>query len=72
MFDRLGEFRFPLKSVGTGDEVLEKAIDAGADDVVSGEGEGTVHDDLLRGQDSFNVVRDALEEIAGHSPAWPS
>ena len=35
MFDRMGEFRFPLK-VGTADEVLEKAIEAGADDVVSG------------------------------------
>ena len=30
MFDRLGEFRFPL-SVGSADEVLEKAIEAGAD-----------------------------------------
>ncbi len=37
MFDRLGEFRFPL-SAGTADEVMEKAIDAGADDVSSGEG----------------------------------
>ena len=39
MFDRLGEFRFPL-AVGTADEVLEKAIDAGADDVVSGDDRG--------------------------------
>jgi len=29
MFDRLGEFRFPLE-VGSADEVLEKAIEAGA------------------------------------------
>ena len=43
MFDRVGEFRFPL-SVGSADEVLEKAIEAGADDVVSGEGEGGVHE----------------------------
>ena len=27
MFDRVGEFRFPL-SVGSADEVLEKAIEA--------------------------------------------
>ena len=35
MFDRMGEFRYPLKA-GTADEVMEKAIEAGADDVVSG------------------------------------
>src|SRR5215831_10751522 len=40
MFDHVGEFRFPLK-IGSADEVLEKAIDAGAEDVVSGsESEG--------------------------------
>lgn len=60
MFDRLGEFRFPL-SVGTADEVLEKAIDAGADDVVSGEG---AHE-IYCAQDSFNTVRDALEKSLG-------
>ncbi|MBP6770602.1 MAG: YebC/PmpR family DNA-binding transcriptional regulator, partial [Reyranella sp.] len=63
MFDRLGEFRYPL-SVGSADEVLEKAIDAGADDVVSGEGEGAVHE-IYCAQDSFNVVREALEKSLG-------
>jgi len=63
MFDRLGEFRFPL-SVGSADEVLEKAIDAGADDVVSGEGEDAVHE-IYCAQDSFNVVREALEKSLG-------
>ena len=43
MFDRVGEFRFPL-SVGSADEVLEKAIEAGADDVVSGQGEEGMHE----------------------------
>src|SRR5882672_12095259 len=43
MFDRLGEFRFP-RSVGTADDVLDKAIDAGADDVASGEGEEGAHE----------------------------
>src|SRR5215831_12716684 len=38
MFDRMGEFRFPL-TAGTADEIMEKAIEAGADDVVSGSGE---------------------------------
>ncbi|MBS0521524.1 MAG: YebC/PmpR family DNA-binding transcriptional regulator [Proteobacteria bacterium] len=63
MFDRMGEFRFPLK-VGTADEVMEKAIDAGADDVVSGEGEDAVHE-IYCAQDSFNAVREALEKSLG-------
>ena len=67
MFDRLGEFRFPL-SVGTADEVLEKAIDAGADDVVSGGGEEGVHE-IYCAQDSFNSVREALEKSLGQPSA---
>jgi YebC/PmpR family DNA-binding regulatory protein len=63
MFDRMGEFRFPLK-VGSADEVLEKAIDAGADDVVSGEGEEGAHE-IYCAQDSFTVVREALEKSLG-------
>ncbi|MFZ5779718.1 MAG: YebC/PmpR family DNA-binding transcriptional regulator [Pseudomonadota bacterium] len=63
MFDRLGEFRFPL-SVGTADEVLEKAIDAGADDVVSGEGAEGAHE-IYCAQDSFNAVRESLEKSLG-------
>ena len=63
MFDRLGEFRFPL-SAGSADDVLEKAIDAGADDVVSGEGEGGMHE-IYCAQDSFNSVREALERSLG-------
>jgi YebC/PmpR family DNA-binding regulatory protein len=63
MFDRVGEFRFPLK-IGSADEVLEKAIDAGAEDVVSGEGEGGAHE-IYSTQDSFNAVREALEKSLG-------
>ena len=63
MFDRMGEFRFPLKA-GTPDEVMEKAIDAGADDVVSGEGEEGVHE-IYCGQESFIAVREALEKSLG-------
>ncbi|MGD9880739.1 MAG: YebC/PmpR family DNA-binding transcriptional regulator [Reyranella sp.] len=63
IFDRLGEFRFPL-SVGSADDVLEKAIDAGADDVVSGEGPEGVHE-IYCAQDSFNAVREALEKSLG-------
>src|SRR6478752_1046511 len=52
MFDRLGEFRFPL-AVGSADDVLEKAIDAGADDVVTGE---ETHE-IYCAQENFNSVR---------------
>jgi transcriptional/translational regulatory protein YebC/TACO1 len=61
MFDRLGEFRFPL-SGGSADEVLEKAIDAGADDVVSGD-EGGPRDLLRAGQ--FQRRARGAREIAG-------
>jgi YebC/PmpR family DNA-binding regulatory protein len=63
MFDRVGEFRFPFK-VGSADDVMEKAIEAGADDVVSGEGDEATHD-IIAAQDSFNTVREALEKSLG-------
>ncbi|CAN5803105.1 YebC/PmpR family DNA-binding transcriptional regulator [soil metagenome] len=63
MFDRMGEFRFPFK-VGSPDEVLEKAIEAGADDVVSGEGEEGRHE-IYCSQESFTQVREALEKSLG-------
>jgi YebC/PmpR family DNA-binding regulatory protein len=63
MFERLGEFRYPLK-VGSADDVMEKAIEAGADDVVSGEGEGAQHE-IYSSQDNFNAVREALEKSLG-------
>lgn len=63
MFDRVGEFRFPLKA-GSPDDIMEKAIEAGADDVVSGEGEDGTHD-IIAAQDSFNSVREALEKSLG-------
>lgn len=63
MFDRMGEFRYPLKA-GSADAIMEKAIEAGADDVVSGEGEEGVHE-IYSAQDSFNAVREALEKSLG-------
>jgi YebC/PmpR family DNA-binding regulatory protein len=63
MFDRMGEFRFPLK-VGSADDVLEKAIEAGADDVVTSEGEEGAHE-IYCTQESFNAVREALEKSLG-------
>ena len=44
--------------------MLEKAIDAGADDVVSGEGEDAMHE-IYCAQESFNSVREALEKSLG-------
>jgi YebC/PmpR family DNA-binding regulatory protein len=63
MFDRMGEFRFPLKA-GSADDVMEKAIDAGADDVVSGDGEEGAHE-IYCAQESFSTVREALEKSLG-------
>jgi len=63
MFERLGEFRFPLK-VGSADEVLEKAIEAGADDVATGEGEEGAHE-IVCSPENFNAVREALEKSLG-------
>jgi len=68
MFDRMGEFRYPLKA-GSADDVMEKAIEAGAEDVVSGPsesegGEEGAHE-IYSAQDSFNTVREALEKSLG-------
>jgi YebC/PmpR family DNA-binding regulatory protein len=68
MFDRMGEFRFPL-AAGSADQVMEKAIEAGADDVVSGTpesegGEAGAHE-IYSAQDNFNSVREALEKSLG-------
>jgi transcriptional/translational regulatory protein YebC/TACO1 len=63
MFDRVGEFRYPLK-VGSADAVLEKAIEAGADDVATGEGEEGAHE-IIAAQENFSTVREALEKSLG-------
>jgi transcriptional/translational regulatory protein YebC/TACO1 len=67
----MGEFRYPLKA-GSADEVMEKAIEAGADDVVSPSGdeggEGGAHE-IYSAQDSFNSVREALEKSLGQPAA---
>jgi len=59
-FERLGVVRFPA-AVGSADDVLEAAIEAGAADVESGE-EG--HEIRTAVEDLFSV-RDALEEKFG-------
>ncbi|MGI4810938.1 MAG: YebC/PmpR family DNA-binding transcriptional regulator [Janthinobacterium lividum] len=60
MFTRLGVIQYPLKA-GSADEVLEAAIDAGADDATS---DADAHEVTCPVEDFF-AVRDALEARFG-------
>src|SRR5579872_5826969 len=62
MFDRVGEIVYPA-SVGSADDMLEAAIEAGASDAES-DGERHV---VLSTTDDFNAVRDALEQRFGEA-----
>jgi YebC/PmpR family DNA-binding regulatory protein len=55
-FKRLGELVFDTSAPGSEDKVLEVALDAGADDVVTDSGRTTV----LCAPESFEVVKKAL------------
>ena len=59
-FARVGVVRYPA-SVATADAMLEASIDAGADDVESGE---EIHEIYCK-PDDLNAVRDALEAKLG-------
>ena len=63
MFDRVGELRYAL-SAASADDMLEKAIEAGADDVNTTEGEGGGHE-IVCAQENFSAVREALEKSVG-------
>ncbi|TWT12689.1 YebC/PmpR family DNA-binding transcriptional regulator [Reyranella sp. CPCC 100927] len=63
MFDHVGEFRYPLKA-GSADDMMEKAIEAGADDVQTVDGDEGYHE-IICAQDNFSTVRDALEKALG-------
>jgi YebC/PmpR family DNA-binding regulatory protein len=60
MFDRLGQVTYPA-SVASADAMFEAALDAGADNVESGEEEHVV----TSAPDDLNAVRDALEKRFG-------
>ncbi len=60
MFDRVGEIHYPA-SAASGDDMLEAAIEAGADDCVSDD----AGHDVLCAPDDFANVRDALENALG-------
>ena len=62
MFQRLGEVTYPAKVAST-DAMLEGAIEAGADDVESGEEDHVI----LCAPDDLSAVRDALEATFGPS-----
>jgi YebC/PmpR family DNA-binding regulatory protein len=59
-FARTGVIAYP-KSAGTDDAMLDLAIDAGADECISGE---DMHE-FLASPDDFGAVRDALESKLG-------
>jgi YebC/PmpR family DNA-binding regulatory protein len=60
MFDRRGQVSYPA-ATATADAMFEAALEAGADDVESGEEEHVV----LCAPDDLNTVRDALEKQFG-------
>jgi len=60
LFNRLGVVRYPSRA-GSADEMLEAAIDAGAEDVAT-DAEGH---EVITAPDSFFAVRDALEARFG-------
>ncbi|MBP0616602.1 YebC/PmpR family DNA-binding transcriptional regulator [Jiella mangrovi] len=62
MFDRVGEVVYPA-SVGDADTVMEAAIEAGADDVVSDENGHTI----ITAFEDLNEVSTALEKSLGEA-----
>ena len=67
MFNRVGEISYPAEA-GTADAVLEAAIEAGADDVLSDDN-GHV---ILTGFDSLGTVAGALETQLGEAESVKS
>jgi len=61
-FDRLGEITYPL-SVGDADKVMEAAIEAGADDVVTDEDGHFIYCAI----EDLSSVSEALEAVLGES-----
>ena len=60
LFDRVGQVTYPA-SVASSDAMFEAAVDAGADDVESGDEEHLI----LCASDALNEVRDALDKRFG-------
>ncbi|HEY1837112.1 MAG TPA: YebC/PmpR family DNA-binding transcriptional regulator, partial [Rhizomicrobium sp.] len=64
MFDRVGVIAYP-KAKGSDDAMLETAIDAGADEVISSE----ESHEFITALESYGTVRDALENKLGEPSA---
>jgi YebC/PmpR family DNA-binding regulatory protein len=60
MFDRIGQVTYPA-AIASSDAMFEAAVDAGADDVESGDEEHLV----MCASDTLNDVRDALDKRFG-------
>ena len=68
-FERLGQIRYPSK-IATEDAMMEAAIEAGAQDVESDMGDGTVYDEgeghtIFTAFEDLNEVAAALEKAIG-------
>jgi len=62
MFERIGEITYPA-AAASADDMLEAAIEAGADDVESGDENHLV----VTSPEDFNAARDALEQRFGEA-----
>jgi YebC/PmpR family DNA-binding regulatory protein len=73
MFDRVGEIKYPT-SAGDEDTVMEAAIEAGADDVVSDLGEDGEGHTIYCGFEDMGDVASALDVALGEAesvnPSW--
>ncbi|MEO0545871.1 MAG: YebC/PmpR family DNA-binding transcriptional regulator [Pseudomonadota bacterium] len=73
MFNRIGEIKYPA-SAGDEDAVMEAAIEAGADDVVSDlseEGDGhVIHTGFEDMGDVANALESTLGEAESVNPTW--
>ncbi len=73
MFDRMGEIKYPT-AAGSEDTVMEAAIEAGADDVVSDLGEEGEGHTIYCGFEDLGDVSAALEAALGEAesvnPTW--
>ncbi|UJQ94050.1 YebC/PmpR family DNA-binding transcriptional regulator [Mariluticola halotolerans] len=69
MFDRVGEIVYPA-SAGDADTVMEAAIEAGADDVVSDENGHTIYCTFEAIGDVSTALEKALGEAESVKPIW--
>jgi YebC/PmpR family DNA-binding regulatory protein len=69
MFDRVGEIRYPA-GAGDADAVMEAAIEAGADDVVSDEDGHTIYTSFEAMNEAASALEAALGEAESVRASW--